>query len=844
MKKKILTLLPLMCLMSCWITAQDDTLFISKLSGTQPLTLQMPVKQDTVNLKGDKFELKDLLATDVRLPQQKDFDNMLDTYGREFEIPQPESDYQIRFLSFDLTADRYGKATIEVTSPDMLELYVDGKMEAAKSTIEEKGKKPKELKKEVTLLPYQKERIILKLLSVKKDGANRSLAIAVYPSDKDSAMQLTASYTAKRRTDVHDDLEGTRPTSVSLSPYGDYALVDLRAVDAKGKVDTYTQLVELKTQATVNLGNTSPKWMPMTNRYYVTRKVADDLQLITIDPKTGTENILVNDLPKGSFDFSPDETFLLYSDKEENDKRKGDFKLLKSPDDRQPGYLDRTFIFKYDLATGVKQRLTFGKASTRINDVSADSRLLLYSTSTEIITERPFRATSMYILDLQTLQVDTLWQDQKFLSNALFSPDAKQLLVAASAEAFGGIGLNIKPGQTANFFDQQAFIYDRATKAFTAITKDFDPSVGDMEWDNVNGLIYLTVADKDCQNVYSYDPKSAKFALVNLPESVISKFTTATRANQAVYIGKSINQPARAYTCDLKTGKSTLISDPTQAMMQQLTLGKVTDWSFTSSDGTKIEGFYHLPPDFDPAKKYPLIVYFYGGTTPTTRTFEHPYSMHNFAALGYVVYTIQPSGAIGYGQEFSARHVNAWGKRTADDIIEGTKEFIKQHDFVDADRVGCVGASYGGFMTMYLQTQTDIFAAAIAHAGISALSSYWGEGYWGYSYSAAASADSYPWNNKELYVEQSPLFGADKIKTPILLTHGMDDTNVPVGESIQMYTALKILGAPVELLQVKGENHGIMKLERRIQWSQSMYAWFDKWLKDQPQWWDDLYGRD
>ena len=89
----------------------------------------------------------------------------------------------------------------------------------------------------------------------------------------------------------------------------------------------------------------------------------------------------------------------------------------------------------------------------------------------------------------------------------------------------------------------------------------------------------------------------------------------------------------------------------------------------------------------------------------------------------------------------------------------------------------------------------DIFAAAISHAGISDITSYWGEGYWGYSYSALATANSYPWNARDIYVEQSPLFHADKINTPILFLHGSVDTNVPVGESIQMFTALKLLVA-------------------------------------------------
>jgi len=308
-----------------------------------------------------------------------------------------------------------------------------------------------------------------------------------------------------------------------------------------------------------------------------------------------------------------------------------------------------------------------------------------------------------------------------------------------------------------------------------------------------------------------------------------------------MYYGQSVSNANRLYAYDLKNNKNRLINDISAEKLKGIQLGDVKDWNFTSADGTTIYGRYYLPPGFDVTKKYPMIVYYYGGTTPTNRMLEQRYSPHMYAAQGYVVYTLNPSGTTGFGQEFSARHVNAWGLVTADEIIRGTQQFCKEHSFVNDKKIGCIGASYGGFMTQYLQTRTDIFAAAVSHAGISALSSYWGEGYWGYGYCAVANAETYPWNNPEFFTEQSPLFRADKINTPLLLLHGGVDTNVPIGESIQMFNALKLLGKTVEFIRVEGENHGIVGYEKRIGWQNSIFAWFAKWLRDEPQWWEALY---
>jgi dipeptidyl aminopeptidase/acylaminoacyl peptidase len=236
-----------------------------------------------------------------------------------------------------------------------------------------------------------------------------------------------------------------------------------------------------------------------------------------------------------------------------------------------------------------------------------------------------------------------------------------------------------------------------------------------------------------------------------------------------------------------------------------------------------------------------VIVYYYGGTSPITRDFGGRYPKNIWAGQGYVVYVPNPSGATGYGQEYAARHVNHRGILTAPEVIEGTRAFLAAHDFADPERVGCMGASYGGFLTEYIITQTDIFAAAVSHAGISDISSYWGEGMWGYTYGARALANAFPWKDRDLYVEQSPLFHADKITTPLLLVHGDSDVNVPKGESDQLFTALKILGREVEYVQIQGQDHHILDHKQRIVWNDTILAFLAKYLKDRPAWWEDMY---
>ena len=845
MKKMSFFILVINMLMVLNLNAQS-VLMPEKVYSFGPINVQTPILIDSLNLNDTPYSDDMLLSYSVSFPKQNKFNNEIipDTAGF-FNLDKPDYGKAFQLISFYLSGNRYGKGKITVTSPNPLEMWIDDVKRATKTQLNDSLHHSGSVDANLNGFTNN-SRIILKVLTSADNNINPAVKIEVKPEESDSLLNYTFNYTAERRIDIKDILEGKRINNSSISPSGRFLLLNLRETLSGGKNNNYTEVYDTKDKRTL-ISETSNRsqlrWMPQSDLLSFVEDNNDNRSLYTLNPLNLETELIAEGLPKENFNIAPDEKSLFFSSKETvSSSSPAGLKRLVGIDDRQSNYRERHFLYRHFFETGLTQQLTFGQKSASLNDVTDDMRKLLFSVSDEDLSERPFRKSSLYMLDLETMLIDTIWEDMTYTYSAQFSPDAKHLLIHGAPEAFDGIGLNINPDQIANSYDTQSYIMDIETGVVDPVTINFNPTINAQEWSIFDNYIYYRVEEGDRNSIYRYSYKDKKFIKLPLEEDVIRSFNIANNGAWATYTGVSTSNSNRSYLLNLKNMESTLISDPYEERLSKLKLGDVIDWSFTSSYGDEIDGRYYLPPNFNPEKKYPLIVYYYGGTSPTSRVFESTYPLHVYAAQDYVVYTLQPSGTTGYGQEFSARHVNAWGEQTAEEIIEGVESFIAAHPFVDGTKIGNIGASYGGFMTQYLITKTDMFSASVSHAGISNITSYWGEGYWGYSYSAGASAGSYPWNNPDLYTGQSPLFHADKINTPLLLLHGTADTNVPIGESIQMYTALKLLEKPVELIKVIGENHAIYDYDKRIAWNNAIYAWFAKWLKEDSRWWDSMYN--
>lgn len=824
------------------ISASAETIEVKTLKYAGPYAVVQPWMADSVNIKGEAFDLKQLLDSPLSFT--------LLNKGKEVSAAQLLADKQdaLHLASFCVSNTQRTKATIAVEGLEQYRLFVDGEQVAVNGD-----------KAETILTPSQ-HTVVIKYLT-RKNASSDKKSIKLTVNAANGAPLSVGDATAKRAYNIYDVICAPNYPSVSISPNGKFIVVRKTWVDRKGNNHSISELRNSQTNRLMATFEESVKWMPSSNKLYFTQKASDSsiageekqdgtLQLITINPLTMEREVLASNLPEGWFQFTPDEKTLIYTLTTEGRKKDPQVYDVKEPEDRQPGWRERSNLAKYDLASGILQPLTFGYHNIYLMDISADSRYLLIGKSEERLTKRPTTLTSFYRLDLGSMnassattpKVETLIEKGEFLNSAQFSPDGKSILVSASPEAFNGIGKNVEEGQTPSMIDTQLYLMTLSDKKVRPLTRDFNPNVLSTEWSKVDGNIYFTAEDKDCVHLFQLNPKSGKFTLLKTPEEYIKSFSMASSAAEMAFSGQSASNADRLYKMNTKALKSQLVDDLSARELKDVELGECKAWNFVNSRGDTLCCRYYLPPHFDASKKYPMVVNYYGGCSPTSRMFQSRYPHHVYAAMDYVVLVVNPSGATGFGQKFSARHVDTAGEGVAEDIISSTQAFCDEHAFVNRKKIGCIGASYGGFMTQYLQTKTDLFAAAISHAGISDHTSYWGEGYWGYSYSEVSMANEYPWTNKHLFVDQSPLYNADKIHTPLLFVHGTADNNVPVGESIQLYTALKLLGRPTAMVLVDGQDHHIIDYEKRLKWQNTIFAWFAKWLQDDASWWTEMYG--
>jgi len=311
--------------------------------------------------------------------------------------------------------------------------------------------------------------------------------------------------------------------------------------------------------------------------------------------------------------------------------------------------------------------------------------------------------------------------------------------------------------------------------------------------------------------------------------------TKAEDADVLLFTRESFREFPDLWVSDLSFRDMRKMSDANPQMAEyRWGTAELVHWR--SIDGAPLDGILYKPDGFDPSQQYPMMVYFYETMSDNLHAFQQPgpggssISVSFYVSRGYVVFIPDIHYRVGYP-----------GQSALDCVVPGVLHVLGM-GFVDPKRVGVQGHSWGGYQIAYLVTQTDVFAAAEAGAPVSNMTSAYGGIRWGtgmsrmFQYERTQSRiGGTLWQARRLYIENSPLFWADKIETPVLMLHNDEDTAVPWYQGIEFFVALRRLGKPVWLLNYNGEPHGITKYQNRKDFAIRMQQYFDHYLKGTPE---------
>ena len=305
----------------------------------------------------------------------------------------------------------------------------------------------------------------------------------------------------------------------------------------------------------------------------------------------------------------------------------------------------------------------------------------------------------------------------------------------------------------------------------------------------------------------------------------------AVHSDGFTYAATSPEHPVDLYRSDPNGENERRLTDVQADALAQLEIAPVRELWIDRPDGTRLQGWLMLPPDFDESRKWPLVFQIHGGPhVAYGESFFHEFQA--LAARGYIVLYTNPRGSQGYGQTFSDAILNDWGGVDYDDLM-AFADHAASLPYVDSDRTAVAGGSYGGYMTAWIIGHTNRFKAAVAMRPVTNLYSAWGSGdfthlLWSWEF------DGMPQDRTEIYMERSPVTYVKNVETPLLLTHAEDDYRVDIEQSAELYIALKVLGKTVKMVRFPSGGHDVSRSGKpslRVERLQHIAEWIDRYTK-------------
>jgi len=582
--------------------------------------------------------------------------------------------------------------------------------------------------------------------------------------------------------------------------------------------------------------DTSPRWSPDGSMlaFLSDRSGRNQVHAMYAD---GGEAWQLTDGPNAAGDiaWSADSRLLVYTTKLELDNApESDTRVITALKYKADGdgFLDgkRRHVFTIDVAEGSSARqITVGDWDCVQPALSPDGRFLACVSNRS--DERANNTlTDVWVTDLNNAEAQRVTGEDGSYGLPVWSNDGRYLAYVGHANeaTYGPVTLD------------DIYVWEHGTDEVRRLLGALDREPGnsiitDTKYATPNGLpiwdvngdqIYTVVSDHGSVHIYACGLDGEAEPVVTGNRDIQS-FTRASDGTLA-FAASTMARPADVFV--VSSGAERPLTETNEDFLSGVEPGDVEEVRFESDLGCELHGWLLTPPGFDPATKYPAIVQVHGGPHGMYGTgFFH--EMHVIAACGYVILFTNPRGSTGYGQALVVGSMGDWGGADYRDVMAGA-DYLCGLEYVDTNRLGITGGSYGGYMVNWAIGQTDRFKAAVTQRSTANRISAYGTSDLNWSYNDWEYQGS-PYDNPDFYRERSPLTYVANINTPLLILHSENDLRCPITQAEEFFVALKKHGKTVEFVRFPNESHNLSRTgqpKHRVERLERLCGWFDRWL--------------
>ena len=656
-----------------------------------------------------------------------------------------------------------------------------------------------------------------------------------------------------RRFTIDDLLKVRRVSDPQVSPKGNLVAFTITDVDkTTNKSTTQIYLVPLGGGETRQLTNdehssSSPRWSPDGEKLAFVSARDGETQIWTIDVSSGALKKITS-ISSGAGDpvWSPDSKWLAFAsdvypeckDDAYNKKRADEVAQSKVKAHVAERLLYRhwkawkdglrTHVFVVSSAGGEARDLTpgdydappFSLGGPTDYAFSPDSKELAFVSNHDKVEATSTNADVWIVSVRGGAARNITAANHGYDGSPQFSPDGRFIAYRSQ----------VTPGFESDRF--RLMLYDRKTSRARSVTEPLDSWVDEFTFAPDSQTIYLTAEERGKEPIYSVSVSGGPVKKV-IAEGANGDIHFTSDARTLVFSRSSMTKPSEIYRANSDGNGVTALTTTNDAFVSSFNLKPAEEVTWTGATGTKVAGWIVKPANFSAKKKWPLVVLIHGGPQGAWNdNWGYRWNPQIYANAGYVVFMPNPRGSTGYGQQFLNEISGDWGGKVFIDIKNGVAQTAAL-PYIDRNRIGAAGASYGGYMIDWIEGHNDDprfqFKVLVSHDGVYNLTSMYGatEELWFPEWEFKGT----PWTNKAMYERWSPHNFVQNFKTPILVITNTLDYRVPETEGLQMFTAVQRMGVESKLVDFPDEGHWVQKPANSQFWYNTVLGWLDRHLK-------------